>query len=96
MAPNKLAISLTPNFFGLFDLGASDGKYNVLSTDYSTYSIVYTCSEWSLWFLSVRNEYAWVLGRESDNAGNGTFDAALEILDGYTDIKRLEAADQDC
>ena len=42
-----------------------DGKlsnYNVLSTDYDSYSLVYTCSE--KWFGLAVKEYFWILSRQ--------------------------------
>ena len=35
------------------------GDYRVVDTDYTTYSIVYSCTN----FLFFKNEYVWILGR---------------------------------
>jgi apolipoprotein D and lipocalin family protein len=55
--PNKLKID--------FDIETSlfsakpEGNYQVLDTDYNTYSLVYSCSK----FLILKFEYAWLLSR---------------------------------
>jgi len=42
-----------------------NGDYRVLDTDYTTYSVVYSCSTF-LWFI--RTEYIWILTRDPQPA----------------------------
>lgn len=93
--PNQLQVSFNIKFlgFGLFD---TMGDYNVLDTDYTNYSLVYTCSERSFWFFTLKTEYAWFLTR-SLNVTEETMNSAMGKLAMYTDVSKLKMADHtDC
>ena len=38
------------------------GKYNILATDYESYSLSYSCMDYSIFKV----EHAWILGRRRD------------------------------
>merc|ERR1719209_147110 len=48
------------HFILRFDIVPVDGEYNVLFTDYETYTAVYTCGK----FLTQKIETAWILARK--------------------------------
>lgn len=55
----KCKVSFGPTFLAAFDF--TKGNYWVLDTDYSSYSVVYSCSE----YLGIYHaEFVWILTRE--------------------------------
>lgn len=50
-------------FVKFFFIGAWEPNYIVVSTDYTSYSIVYSCDEWSLWESTPS---LWILTREPE------------------------------
>ncbi len=89
MKPNKLKVKFDSSW------SSSEGDYNVLDTDYVSYSVVYSCKEYNLLFFSVKNEYAWILSRDLVSS-NVTIQQGLSILTGYTDTALLKNTIQDC
>ena len=60
--PNRLLVTfpISANIFGYnITLFSNTGKYDVWATDYTSYSLVYSCTDYWL----VRYEVAWILGR---------------------------------
>ena len=57
--PNKLLVTL-PIMIGNTTLFENTGNYNVWETDYTTYSVVYSCSKY---FNLIKSEIAWILSR---------------------------------
>lgn len=93
--PNQLIVSFDIKFLG-FSVFETMGDYNVLDTDYNNYSLVYSCSERSFWFFSLKTELAWFLTR-SLNLTETTLNTARGKLAMYTDVSKLEMADHsDC
>jgi lipocalin len=95
--PNKLNV----RFNGLnYPMKANTTNYNVMSTDYSTYSVVYSCTSYSLdvmvTTLTLKDEYLWILSR------NKTLDAGLtaNIISNLTtaglQVSNLIPVSQDC
>ncbi len=56
--PNKLLVTL-PVYSGIVKI-VNTGEYNVLETDYTTYSVVYSCRNL---FMGFKYEITWILGR---------------------------------
>ena len=93
-APNKLTITFDIKIFGE-SAYQTNGAYNVIGTDYSGHSIVYTCSETNFYFFKVKSEYAWILSR------NRTLDSMMNtnaraVLASFTNVKKLVDTLQDC
>lgn len=53
--PFRLKVSFSDSFIGKF----FKGDYQVLNTDYSSFTVIYSCTD----FLFFRMEYAWILSR---------------------------------
>lgn len=53
--PFRLKVSFSDSFFGKF----FQGDYQVVNTDYSTFSVVYSCTN----FWIFRMEFSWILSR---------------------------------
>lgn len=67
------------------------GQYWVLDTDYSSYTIVYSCTN----LLVARLEFLWVMSRQR-TISNEAEDHAYRLLDGYgISTSKLEKANQD-
>ena len=58
--PNKLTVVFPFNIFG-YTISENGGAYNIIDTDYNTYSIVYSCSSY---FGFMRIESAWLLSKQ--------------------------------
>ena len=61
-----------------------DTNYNVISTDYDTYSLVYSCS--SAFFGLMKTESMWMLTRETeitDEVANSIKEKMEETVPGY-------------
>lgn len=56
------------------------GDYRVLSTDYTSYAVVYSCNN----YLFARNEYVWILAR-SQSLTSSELAAAEAIVTSNTD-----------
>jgi lipocalin len=56
--PNRLLVTL-PVYNGVIKV-VNTGEYNVLETDYTTYSVVYSCRNL---FMGFKYEITWILGR---------------------------------
>ncbi|CAF2064696.1 unnamed protein product [Rotaria magnacalcarata] len=46
-----------------FPSAGTTGDYNVISTNYSDYAIVYSCSNIRILFIPFKSEYIWILSR---------------------------------
>ncbi len=57
--PNKLLVHLPIKIAGV-TVVMNSGQYNVLETDYTTYTVIYSCSELPLGF---KKEIAWIMSR---------------------------------
>jgi lipocalin len=57
--PNKLLVHLPIKIAGV-TVFMNSGQYNVLETDYNTYTVIYSCSELPLGF---KKEIAWIMSR---------------------------------
>ena len=75
--------SLVVNFYG--EPSADEpGNYNVVDTDYDTYTIVYSCKEYFGGMVS--SDYFWILAREQKLADETLTDiikVANEKIPGY-------------
>lgn len=58
--PNRLLITYPHKIINI--IFGMAGKYNVLATDYESYSLVYACLDYSIFKI----EHAWILGRRRD------------------------------
>jgi lipocalin len=58
--PNKLLVHL-PIIIGGVQVYMNSGQYNVLETDYKTYTVIYSCTELPFGF---KKEIAWIMTRE--------------------------------
>lgn len=71
------------------------GDYNVIATDYETYSVVYSCSN----YLFFYTEYAWILAREAtyDTIGSEQLEslASINISEDEMMIHDLQACPAD-
>jgi lipocalin len=95
---NKLKLKFNIKIFDQ-QLFQTDGDYNVVSTDYVGYSVVYTCSETDLWFFKLRRDYAWILSRKPNMNGQNTtvsMDFIYSQVGMYTNVKNLEPTVQNC
>jgi lipocalin len=91
--PNKLQVKFPLKLFG-FPIWENSGDYQVWSTDYSRYSLVYSCTQLIPGFL--RAESAWILGRQKTLS-----DTILNELKGLLGQARIDSgkfikADQSC
>jgi lipocalin len=88
-AKNKLIIEFKVGPFNLFPVR---GKYNVIETDYNSFAIIYSCTDYFIF----KKEYAWVLSRTRTLKEDET-KILVEKLRNYTNIENLITADQtDC
>lgn len=90
--PNKLNVKLNPTFLGISI--ETNSSYNVVDVDYSSYSIVYTCTETDLWFFTIKEEYAFILSRSKNLTGK--YDMVKSKLAAYTDVSKLNVDEQTC
>jgi lipocalin len=72
--PNKLKVEFdTANLIGRKK--SNESNYNVMYTDYTTYSVVYSCTQYNVNLfianLTLKDEYVWILSR------NKTLDDAI-------------------
>lgn len=87
--PTEPAI-LSVSFFR----GLPDSPYMVLSTDYTSFSLVYSCSDY-LGLFHV--DFAWILSRSRDLSNSTVSDLQDTLTQMGIDIKRLSITDQtDC
>jgi len=95
-APNKLQAFITPQFLGQpIQTSGNPGKYWVAETDYFSYSIVYTCTEQSMFFFTTKEEYVFLLTR-SKKPSNATIATIKSKIQPYFDINRVMYTVQDC
>jgi len=59
----------------MISLFTPKGNYNVLATDYTTFTIVYSCTS----FLFFKLEYAWILSRERNFRNTEKFNQVMEM-----------------
>ena len=59
--PAKLGVSFSGSVFNSGSGSGNSTNYNVIDTDYTTYSLVYSCS--LSFFGIVKTEVAWILSR---------------------------------
>ncbi len=94
--PNKLRLKFDIKLLGQM-LYQTDGLYNVVATDYTNYSIVFTCSETNFWFFKVKRDYAWILARKPKfNSTLASLESVRGMVGKYTDVRNLEPTVQNC
>lgn len=76
--PNKLMVYFPFNIFG-YTLAENGGAYNIIDTDYNTYSIVYSCNS-VLGFMKL--ESAWLLSKQR-TVSQSVVDAAYTKMKQY-------------
>lgn len=92
-APNMLEVQFPLNLLG-FNIYTIKGNYNVIQTDYSTYALVYSCSE--VIPMVLKSESAWVLSREktlSDTINNELINLLVNMR---VDVNNFESVPQNC
>ena len=91
--PNRLTVRFPVKLFG-YDLFTSNGNYEVLNTDYTNYSVVYSCQQIIPYVM--RMDLVWILSRRKtlDQAMQNRITSAL-ISDGI-DVSRFEKPSQNC
>ena len=79
-------------FILYFCPGTPYGKYNVIDTDYDTYTLIYSCES----ILGVAHiEFAWILAREM-HINQTLTDKLLNELQGYgVDVSKFVKTDQE-
>ncbi|XP_027221670.1 apolipoprotein D [Penaeus vannamei] len=84
---------IDPNFPAEFQLnfaGRPAGRYNVLETDYETFSAVYACTQLDLF----KQEFAWVLARTPQLAPDA-LQQAVDVFAAFNiDVTRFQLTDQ--
>jgi apolipoprotein D and lipocalin family protein len=86
---NKLIIEFK---VGPFDLFPVTGNYNVIETDYNSFAIIYSCTD----YFFFKKEYAWVLSRTRSIEAD-KIKILVQKLKNYTNIENLITTDQtDC
>ncbi|XP_014269584.1 apolipoprotein D-like [Maylandia zebra] len=84
--PSQPAV-LSVNFFK----GVADGPYWVLSTDYQSYSLVYSCSD----FFGVFNiDFAWILARTRTLTEDAIKQLHEKLTAAGVNVNRLEVSNQ--
>ncbi|XP_076466201.1 apolipoprotein D-like [Babylonia areolata] len=80
------------NLLVRFAAGTPYGKYNVIDTDYDTYTLIYSCES----ILGVAHiEFAWILARERQINQTLT-DRLMNELKGYgVDVTKFKKSDQE-
>jgi lipocalin len=87
--PNRLIVTFNQS---LGPIGfQTDGRYNVIDTDYETYSLVYSCSKIAYFFKS---ESAWILTREKVLDETKLEELKMKFPDGV--VRNLKKTDQSC
>ncbi|KAL4221082.1 hypothetical protein ACF0H5_019344 [Mactra antiquata] len=76
MDPNEPA-KLGVKFFD----GQPYGDYWVLSTDYKTYSVVWSCSE--VFFRTFNTQFAWILTRDPAGISDSKRDELIKMMEDY-------------
>lgn len=82
-------------FFKIYNLclypGVADGPYWVLSTDYQSYSLVYSCSD----FFGVFNiDFAWILARTRTLTEDAIKQLHEKLTAAGVNVNRLEVSNQ--
>ena len=85
-AKNKLIIEFKVGPFNIFPV---KGKYNVIETDYNSFAIIYTCTD----YFFFKKEYAWILSRTRTLKAD-EIKLLVEKLKNYTNIENLFTTDQ--
>ncbi|XP_045183165.2 apolipoprotein D-like [Mercenaria mercenaria] len=73
------------------------GAYWVLSTDYTSHSIVWSCEESPKGAIQFNSQYLWILTRSPKGVSETEMDRLFDILHGYginTDIRKLKPTKQ--
>ncbi len=92
-APNQFLLTL-PVIVGGVKLFENSGDYNVWTTDYENYSLVYSCSQ-AVPNL-VKLEKAWILSRKP-TLDQAFIDKLKQILKKENvDVSQFEKVDQSC
>ena len=73
--PERGEGSLFVDFSGKVPDSGSKANYNILSTDYENYSVVYSCSDYFIY----RKEELWILGRDY-TLGDEYLQVALDVI----------------
>lgn len=94
-APNKLNLQLNVDFLGI-NIPTGEGNYNVMYSDYTSYSIVYTCSESNWYFFTVKSESAWILSRTKVLEENKLREARNKISQIGVNVEKMSMTDQSC
>jgi lipocalin len=92
-APNQLTVQF-PKKMGNYTVYTSTGSYNVLATDYTSYALVYSCSQ-TIPYIA-RMDSLWVLSRTKSlsNTTLATLDAQATALG--INVKKYESVQQTC
>jgi lipocalin len=85
--PNKLHV--------VFDNG-SLGNYNVWDTDYTTFSLVYSCKPTTVGGKQMKEENAWILSRTSTLNQDLIVKMRAVLSAGGVNVGKLSAVDQSC
>ncbi|XP_045183163.2 apolipoprotein D-like [Mercenaria mercenaria] len=73
------------------------GNYWVLSTDYTSHSIVWSCEESPKGAIQFNSQLLWILSRSPEGLSETELDRLFDILHGYginTDIRKLKPTKQ--
>lgn len=74
--------------------------YWVLSTDYTSYSIVWSCTESPRGPVMFNSQYLWLLTRSPDGVSEERMETIMDLLKGYNieaDVRKLKpTAQQNC
>lgn len=91
--PNKLFIELPFKMFN-YTVYTSQGEYDVWSTDYTTYSVVYSCQQIIPYIM--RRDMVWILSRsktiDPNLLTNLTYFVSLKGID----VSNFESVAQNC
>jgi lipocalin len=91
--PNFLSIQFNIQAFGQ-QLFQTQGSYIVWDTDYTSYSLVYSCSEQDLYFFKLKTEYVWILSRNSTLDADKTNMLRAKLQAAKVDLSSIEITNQ--
>lgn len=90
-APNKLEVNLPIKFINS-TLFRNNANYQVIDTDYSTYSLVYSC----LQIFDFKDEFVWILSRQKTLNKRIIDNLKIKMTKLNIETKHLVLIDQNC
>ena len=86
-----------PNKLNVFFENGNSGNYNVWNTDYTTYSLVYSCNELSIIpGIKLKQENAWILSRTTSLDASLVMGLRAQLLAANVQVDKVTAVPQNC